>query len=133
MINRTIIAKHNCFLVENARPNGTLLQEVMKMIGSMEEDVFREREEREKEQERRKSRGRFAQRKSSPPSPHPECAEPGGLPIIKSPEYICKQLGDDADDYRLYYYFDKFNMRIPGRFFSEWISGRKQGDFGRCL
>lgn len=87
----------------------------MSKIGGIEEELFEERAENQKAKNRRKGKKCFEERKSSPPSEHPELAEPGGLPVIKSEAYMISTLGRERfADYRQRYYFEKLNLQLPG-------------------
>lgn len=110
-MNRSVISNLHCFLVEDAKPVLPVLQLIFSKLGEMEEEVFQERDHTKREKKKQSS-SRFAQRESSPPSEHPEDAVPGGLPVIKSPQYVKKVLGENSD-FRQCYYFEKLNIQLP--------------------
>lgn len=110
IMNRSVISHLHCFLVEDAKPVLPVLQLILSKLGEMEEEVFQERENIKRDKKKQSSR--FTQRESSPPSDHPEDAVPGGLPVIKSPQYVKKVLGENCD-FRHCYYFEKLNLQLP--------------------
>ena len=103
------------FLVEDAKPVLPVLKIILSKIAGIEEELFEERAENRQARKKRKTKGGFEERKSSPPSEHPELAEPGGLPVIKSEQYMLSTLGRERfSNYRDHYYFDKLNLKLPG-------------------